>query len=242
MRTRHLVAILAATGIAFATASCGSADDGDATSGADSASTSEQAAPAASAQELLLTADEFPRGSEFTILPKASVDQVFGNMTLPEGAVVDPPECADKATVVDTLTGKGDAALTAGSAENQQLLLGEAVVKNGPSVADLRDANQKCPTVEYSGDNVTSKGSVEIGDDPQVKDASDAVEFTATTTGQAMDVTLTTTQYGVAAEVDGVVFLVTVTSLNNSGKVTPETKSQVLEIANAQAAKISKAA
>lgn len=242
MHTRRLVSILAATGIALAAASCSSSDDGNGPSSTEGADNSvQQSAPQASPHQLLLNADEFPSGSEFTVLPTSGTDQVLENMKIPDGAQVDPPECADKATALTTLTGQGEVAATAGSAEGQTLLLADVVIKNGPSVAEVRTANERCPKSTYTGDNVVSTGATDIGDAVQVDGASDAVEYTSTSETTVAGTTVSTGQYGIAAEVNGVVLLVTVTSMNDSGKVSPEIESQVLDVANAQAVKISKA-
>ncbi|WP_143965604.1 DUF5642 family protein [Gordonia zhaorongruii] len=241
MRTRRLIAVLAATGIALATASCGSAEDGDsAPAGNDAANSSQGSAPQASSQQLLLTAQEFPSDGGFNTLPKSATDQALESMKLPEGATVTPAECADKATAFDKLTSGGEYAAIAGNSESGALMVTDAVIKNGPSVAEARSANEQCPRVEYKMGDTESKATVKIGEDPRVAGASDALAYTMTSKG--MDIEVSMAQYGIAAEVNGVVILVAVTSLKDSDEVSDEAKSQVLEIANVQAAKITDAA
>ena len=74
MRARSLMSIVAAAGIALAATACGSDDGGSGDNGAAGThnessveQTSRAAAPAQSAQDLLLDAGEFPAGTGFSL-------------------------------------------------------------------------------------------------------------------------------------------------------------------------------
>lgn len=252
MRIKHLAVALAA-GLALTFTACSSDDSSATDSAADDQASSQDAGateggeraagsddlPAASVSELLLTPEEMPTGSSFSALPAAAEQNARESMALPEGVVVDPPECIDAVNLTNAFAAEAETATIAGNGDGGMLMLADVVVKNGPSVSELRTRHEQCPKVGYSLDSVSHSGTTTVADGPKVDGALNSVEFTMDGTTETAGTSITMKQYGIAAELRGVIFLVSGSSMN--GSVSDEVKAQVLEIANAQAAKIAAA-
>lgn len=252
--TAHRLGIALVLGVALATAACSSSEPAgeqapsavsettsDAGSAVDEAANGQEP-PIGSSQELLLTAEEIPAGDGFQAMPQDAVEQVQGNMAIPPGVTIEPPECAESADVTTAFVTDGESAMIAGNGAGGTLMLADVVVKGGSPLSEIRDAHANCGQVRYSGDGVSYEGTTEVSDGPRIEGADETLSFTTTASTDAAGMNFTVNQYGVAGEVRGVRFLVSASSLDGSGELSPEAKQRVEGIAQAQAAKIDDAA
>lgn len=176
------------------TSEAGSADD-EATG---------QERPVGSSQELLLTAEEIPAGDGFQAMPQDAVEQVQGNMAIPPGATIEPPECAESADVTSAFATDGESAMITGNGA-AGLIVADVVVKGGSSLSEIRDAHEKCGQVRYSGDGVAYEGTTEVSDGPRIEGADETVSFTITASADSAGMNFTVNQYGVAEDRKSVV-------------------------------------
>lgn len=238
--------LTAVTAAALALGACTSSGEGEDPPPED---TSEPTTtPTASAADLLL--EEVPVGDGWASLEAEQVEDAYADRPPGSGVTFDPEDCADAALLTEDEEGStADVAGLGGTTGKDTALPVLAVVREGYSAGDLRDAREDCATMTVTTGEYTSEQREEIGDGPEIEGADESFAFEGTyvtsSTGGGQDNSFT--RYGIVAEVRETLVVVVANpefedpNTTTTRPITQETEEQVAKIAQAQVTEITEA-
>lgn len=201
-------------------------------------------APSASAEELLH--DDVPVGTDWHTVEGQDLEDAVADHPKASQATIEPEECTDAALVTDDEDGqRAEIAGKGWTTEDGTALPVLAVVKDGRSVDDLREAREDCgemtATPKDQDEDVTLEFEEEVDDGPEIDGADDSFELDGTygtsterSEGNGLE------RYGIVAEVRGVLVVVMAnpdTEDEDSGKTHPindATRAEAAEVVETQ--------
>lgn len=201
-------------------------------------------APSAGAEDLLL--ESVPEGEDWRPLGGDDLEDAVADHAKAGEATIEPEECVDAALVTDDADGeRAEIAGRTGKTEDGTALPVLAVIVDGRSAADLREAREDCLEMTVTADGYTSEDTEEVHDGPQIDGADESFELEGTyETSFEEGGGNTLERYGVVAEVRGVLVVVMANpdyadeEDRRTLPINDATKEAVAEIVTAQVAEI----
>ncbi len=195
--------------------------------------------PEASAEELVLDAEDFPQGEGWETLDGEDLERAVADHIPPEdGVTFGPSECEEAALVTKDDEGEsadfaGAAGLTTDGTGNAAL----AVITDGRALEDLREAREDCSGMTTDSEDATVTTDEEVSDGPDIEGADDSFELFGSYESEGEDGSSTITRYGIVAEVRGTLVVVMVNAAED-----PESESMdtvpISDRARAEAAEV----
>lgn len=197
--------------------------------------------PEASAEELVLDSQDLPAGEGWETLDGENLERAVADHAAPEdGVTFDPSECEEAALV--TKDDEGESADVAGAAGTTTDGTGTpalAVVKNGRTLEDLREAREDCSGMTTHSEEATTTMDEEVSDGPDIEGADDSFElfgsYASKAQGAGSDSTIT--RYGIVAEVRGTLVVVMVNGVTDEESESMDTLT-ISDEAKAEAAEV----
>lgn len=208
--------------------------------------------PEASAEELVLDSQDLPEGEGWETLDGEDLERAVADHVLPEdGVTFDPPECEEAALV--TKDDEGESADFAGAAGTTTDGTGTpalAVVKDGRTLEDLREAREDCSGMTTDSEDIAVTMDEDVSDGPDIEGADDSFELFGTYESESKDAgsDSTITRYGIVAEVRGTLVVVMVNGVTDEDSesmdsltISDEAKAEAAEIVQDQVDRVASA-
>ena len=201
--------------------------------------------PEASAEELVLDSQDIPEGEGWETLDGEDLERAVADHVLPEdGVTFEPSECEEAALV--TKDDEGESADFAGAAGTTTDGTGTpalAVVKDGRTLEDLREAREDCSGMTTDSEDIVVTMDEDVSDGPDIEGADDSFELFGTYESESKDADRdsTITRYGIVAEVRGTLVVVMVNAANDEESESMDTvtisdraKAEAVAVVDAQ--------
>lgn len=201
--------------------------------------------PEASAEELVLDSQDIPEGEGWETLDGEDLERAVADHVPPEdGVTFEPSECEEAALV--TKDDEGESADFAGAAGTTTDGTGTpalAVVKDGRTLEDLREAREDCSGMTTDSEDIVVTMDEDVSDGPDIEGADDSFELFGTYESESKDADRdsTITRYGIVAEVRGTLVVVMVNAANDEESESMDTvtisdraKAEAVAVVDAQ--------